>query len=69
MISQSGVAISPWAYCDPAVSRKKAFKLGETLGCKTESSKELVKFLRNVPVKDLLEGVEELLGEEVIRKC
>ncbi|KAJ9581582.1 hypothetical protein L9F63_023241, partial [Diploptera punctata] len=64
VIAQSGVAICSWTYSDPAIARKKAFKLGETLGCKTNSSKELVKFLLNVPIKDLLEGVDQTLGEE-----
>jgi hypothetical protein len=43
----------------------RAFKLGEVLGCKTTSSKELVEYLRKIPVRELVEGVDKALTEEV----
>ncbi|PSN48049.1 hypothetical protein C0J52_09112 [Blattella germanica] len=64
VIAQSGCTLLPWAFIEPSKARKKAFKLGETLGCCTESSEELVHFLEQVPVKELLEAVEKALGAD-----
>ena len=65
VIAQSGVANNVWAFSTSKQAREKTFKLGEALGCKTDCSKELVQFLRQVPSKELLEGVDSVLGEEV----
>jgi len=63
-IAQSGTALCPWASEDPAVARTKAFRLGETLGCKTSDSKELVEFLMKVPAQQLTEWTEKVFTEE-----
>jgi hypothetical protein len=39
--------------------------LGETLGCKTSDSKELVEFLMKVPAQQLIEWTEKVFTEEV----
>lgn len=63
-IAQSGTALCPWASEDPAVARTKAFRFGETLGCKTSDSKELVEFLTKVPAQQLIEWTEKVFTEE-----
>lgn len=62
-ISQSGSAINPWAFDEHP--RKKAFTLGEVLGCKTNDSNKLVEFLRTVSVQRLVEGLNKMKAREV----
>lgn len=64
-IAQSGSALNPWAFDDPQVARKKAFRFAEALGRNTADSNELVEFLMKVPARRLVEGMELALTEEV----
>jgi hypothetical protein len=59
----SGVVLNPWALVEEP--RDRAFRLGAALGCKTTSSKELVEFLRSVPVRQLIEDVDKAKTPEV----
>ncbi|PNF42094.1 hypothetical protein B7P43_G10291 [Cryptotermes secundus] len=61
-ISQSGSAINSWALDESP--RKKAFLLGEVLGCRTNDSNRLMDFLRTVPVRRLVEGVIKIKAME-----
>jgi carboxylesterase type B len=65
-ISQSGSAINSWALDESP--RKKAFVLGEVLGCRTNDSNKLVEFLRTVPVRRLVESMVKIKATEV-RAC
>jgi carboxylesterase type B len=62
-IAQSGSAINPWAFEENP--RKKAFVLGEVLGCRTNDSNKLVEFLRTVSVQRLVESLDKLKAREV----
>jgi len=62
-ITHSGSAINPWAFDENP--RKKAFTLGEVLGCRTNDSNELVEFLRTVAVQRLIEGMDKMKTREV----
>ncbi|PNF42088.1 Esterase FE4 [Cryptotermes secundus] len=62
-IAQSGCALNPWAFNTRSEARRKAFRFGETLGCKTNDSKELAQFLNAVPAQQLVEGVSEAMTE------
>ncbi|XP_069675635.1 carboxylic ester hydrolase-like isoform X1 [Periplaneta americana] len=56
-IAMSGVALNPWALVE--APRDRAFRLGAVLGCHTTDSTELVRFLRSVPARELIENVEK----------
>lgn len=62
-ISQSGSAMNPWAFDENP--RKKAFTLGEVLGCRTNDSSKLVEFLRSVSVQRLVESQDKVKVKEV----
>nr|CAD7392581.1 unnamed protein product [Timema cristinae] len=62
-IAQSGSVLNPWAFIES--SRTRAFRLGELLGCKTDDAEELVRFLRSVPAKSIVEAQENTLTPEV----
>jgi carboxylesterase type B len=64
-IIQSGTVLNPWAFDDPSVARRKAFRFGEALGCHTSDSKELLEFLMKVPAQKLVDAMELSLTEEV----
>jgi carboxylesterase type B len=64
-IAQSGSALNPWAFSTTSVARRRAFRFGEALGCKTNDSEELVKFLSTVPAEQLVEEVPNAMTEEV----
>jgi carboxylesterase type B len=64
-IIQSASALNHWAYEDPSVARRKAFRFGEYLGCHTSDSKELVDFLMKVPEKQLVDAMVLSVTEEV----
>ncbi|CAG2057130.1 unnamed protein product [Timema podura] len=61
-IAQSGSVLNPWAFIES--SRTRAFRLGELLGCKTDDAEELVRFLRSVPAKSIVEAQENILTLE-----
>ncbi|XP_049851783.1 esterase FE4-like [Schistocerca gregaria] len=61
-IMQSGSALSMWAAADGI--REKSFKLGELLGCHTDSSEELVQFLRGVDPHKLVETFPKVVPEK-----
>nr|CAD7458802.1 unnamed protein product [Timema tahoe] len=61
-IAQSGSVLNPWAFIES--SRTRAFRLGELLGCKTDDAEELVRFLRSVPAKSIVEAQENTLTLE-----
>jgi hypothetical protein len=62
----SGVALNTWALVEEP--RDRAVRLGAALGCKTTNSKELVEFLRSVPVRQLVEDVDKAKTSEVRRQ-
>lgn len=65
VISQSGVAINPWAFQhDP---RSVALDLANRLGIPFTNTENLVNQLRNVPVSDLVNNTPGLLAMEVPR--
>jgi len=64
-IAQSGCALNPWAFHTTSEARRRAFRFGEVLGCKTKESKELAEFLSNVPAQQLVETVSKAMTEEV----
>ncbi|PSN44740.1 hypothetical protein C0J52_10745, partial [Blattella germanica] len=63
-IAESGSALAPWSAQDPDEARRRAFRLGAALGHKSNSSEELVEFLRTLPVKSIMEGSMLMLAEE-----
>jgi hypothetical protein len=67
-IAQSGCALNPWAFNTRSEARRKAFRFGEALGCKTNDSKELAEFLNTVPAQQLVEGVSKAMTELVRRR-
>jgi len=64
-IAQSGCALNPWAFHTASESRRRAFRFGEVLGCKTNESKELAEFLSTVPAQQLVEIVSKAMTEQV----
>lgn len=64
-IAQSGCALNPWAFHTASAARRRAFRFGEVLGCKTNDSKELAEFLSTVPAQRLVETVSKAMTEEV----
>jgi carboxylesterase type B len=68
-IIQSASALNHWAYDDPSVARRKAFRFGEYLGCHTSDSKELLDFLMKVPEKQLVDAMVLSVTEEVSTAC
>lgn len=64
-ICQSGSALNTWARTENA--REKAFKLGDTLGLNTNSSTELLKFLRKLSPKHLIDAAPLTLTDEDVR--
>lgn len=54
VISESGFALNPWSFTSQG--RERAFRVGESLGFKGTSGKDLVKFLKTIPAKSLLEA-------------
>lgn len=65
-ISQSGSALNPWAFAEQP--KRRAFKLAQVLGFTTNSTKELVEFLRTVPVRKLIDATKRTLTEEDEKK-
>lgn len=65
-ISQSGSALNPWAFAEQP--KRRAFKLAQVLGFSTNSTKELVEFLRTVPVRKLIDATKRTLTEEDEKK-
>lgn len=63
-ISQSASALNQWASVPAAEARRRAFLLGEELGCKTEDDDELLSFLQTVPAKDIHEKSYNVLDLE-----
>jgi hypothetical protein len=59
----SGVVLNPWALVEEP--RERAFRIGAALGCTTKDSKELVNFLRSVPVRQLTEIIDKAQTPEV----
>ncbi|KAK7872816.1 hypothetical protein R5R35_006695 [Gryllus longicercus] len=55
VISVSGTALSPWALVPGAVARRRAFRLGELMGCKVkgDDAAALVKCLRRKQPQEL----------------
>lgn len=65
-ISQSGSALLPWAFAEEP--KKRAIKLAQVLGFTTNSTKELVEFLRTVPIRKLVDATKKTLTEEDEKK-
>lgn len=65
-ISQSGSALNPWAFAEQP--KKRALKLAQVLGFASNGTKELVEFLRTVPVRKLIDATKRTLTEEDEKK-
>lgn len=71
-IAQSGSAYNTWSYARHP--RESAYLLGKRLGCNATNDEELLNFLRNAPVDDIitkseriiLEIEEEHIGENIL---
>ncbi|CAH0384576.1 unnamed protein product [Bemisia tabaci] len=63
-IKASACVLDPWAYMDPEVSVRRAFRVGEKLGCVTHDVKELHEFLMAVPAKKLVRAVLSIMTTE-----
>ncbi|KAE8736595.1 Carboxyl/Cholinesterase 65 [Frankliniella occidentalis] len=61
-ISESGVAINPWAFTNEG--RSRAFRLGENLGFKGNNATELIRFLQSVPAEDLVRASHKAFTRE-----
>ena len=62
-ISQSGVALNPWAsVVNPKIY---AYRLCELLGNKTENHQEIINFLKTIPCTELIKAQEKILTHEV----
>ncbi|PSN47485.1 Esterase FE4 [Blattella germanica] len=57
-IVQSGSALSPWAARHPDNARRRAFRFGKVLGLDTDNSEELVKQLKKISARRLVEASE-----------
>ncbi|XP_058800335.1 venom carboxylesterase-6-like isoform X3 [Phymastichus coffea] len=58
-ISASGTALQCWAQTEKPL--EKAMKLGILMGCPTESTKEMIKCLRQRPAKAIVEAVKDFM--------
>lgn len=57
-IAQSGSVLAPWTFVqDP---KMQAFRLGRDLGYSENSTEDLVRFLKDVPVRSLVEKSDKL---------
>lgn len=65
-IAESGVALNPWAFTDQG--RERAFRLGESLGFKGNSAKDLVKFLKTIPAETLVEAAAKNTFSKAVGK-
>jgi len=57
--------LNPWAFLTASEARRRAFRFGEVLGCKTDDSKELAEFLSTVPAQQLVENTTKAMAEQV----
>ncbi|PNF42132.1 Esterase FE4 [Cryptotermes secundus] len=57
-ISQSGTAFHWWGFMN--AGRDRAFRLGQALGCNTNSPDELLEFLQNAQTKDIVEAIPKV---------
>lgn len=64
-ISQSGSTLNPWSRSQSP--RERAFRLGEVLGYQTNSTKELLEFLRRMPPRMLVDSSLKTLTAEDAR--
>ena len=64
-VSQSGTALSPWAHVTANTARQRAHKLAQLAGCKKiDTSQEVLKCLRKIPAKELVE-----LSPRILVQC
>lgn len=49
---QSGFVLNPWAFHKN--HKETALNFAKRLGCQVEDPKEILKYLRNIPVKELV---------------
>ncbi|NP_001165962.1 carboxylesterase clade A, member 6 isoform X1 [Nasonia vitripennis] len=61
-ISQSGVALNPWAY--QTNPKSKVYRVCEKLGFKSRDPKQIVDYLRSIDSRKLVEAQESILTEE-----
>lgn len=64
-ISQSGSTLNPWTRSQSP--RDRAFRLGEVLGYQTNSTKELLEFLKRIPPRMLVDSSLKTLTAEDAR--
>ncbi|XP_058799349.1 uncharacterized protein LOC131668894 [Phymastichus coffea] len=63
-ISQSGVALNPWAF--QSNPEKRAYQLCQLLGHRVKDSKSAIRFLKSVDTPRLIRAQEKLLTKEEI---
>ncbi|XP_058799348.1 neuroligin-1-like [Phymastichus coffea] len=63
-ISQSGVALNPWAYHSNVELKEKAHRICQELGHTGKDAKSIVEFLRMTDIKTLIEAQEKIVSKE-----
>nr|CAD7586926.1 unnamed protein product [Timema genevievae] len=63
-IAQSGSALLPICHLDSSVSKQRAFRLGQALGCETKDPQHLADFLRTVPAEKIVLAHRKGLSKE-----
>ncbi|XP_058467327.1 juvenile hormone esterase [Malaya genurostris] len=65
-IAQSGTALNPWAVAKSP--KKRAFRLGEQLGCYTNSTDELLRVLRKASPQKIINAAAKTITPEDIKR-
>lgn len=63
-IVQSASTLNQWCLVEADEARRRAFRLGEALGCSTQDEDELLAFLQNAPAIDIHEKSESVVDVE-----
>lgn len=64
-ISQSGTALSPWAFSFPDRHRKMAAKLADFVHCPAYPSEEFVKCLMDLPAEEIVSVQQYFIVSEL----
>lgn len=65
-IVQSASTLNQWTTVDADEARRRAFLLGEALGCRTQDEDELLAFLQTVPAAEILAKSEAVVDVEKV---
>ncbi|XP_034250336.1 acetylcholinesterase-like isoform X2 [Thrips palmi] len=63
-IMQSASSLNQWCLLEAAEARRRAFRLGEALGCSTQDEDELLAFLQKAPAVDILAKSDSVIDIE-----